>query len=41
MTSDAELSTHGAGPGGRLAALALIAIIVVVGLLVLYWGINR
>ena len=40
-TSDAEVSTHGAGPGGRLAALALIAIIVVVGLLVLYWGIKR
>jgi PPM family protein phosphatase len=40
-TSDAEVSTHGAGPGGRLAALALIAIVVVVGLLVLYWGIKR
>jgi PPM family protein phosphatase len=40
-TSDAEVNTHGAGPGGRLAALALIAIVVVVGLLVLYWGINR
>ena len=40
-TSDAEVSTHGAGPGGRLTALALIAIVVVVGLLVLYWGIKR
>jgi PPM family protein phosphatase len=40
-TSDAEVSTHGAGPGGRLAALALIAIVLVVGLLVLYWGITR
>ena len=32
---------HGAGPGGRLAALALIALVVVVGLLALYWGISR
>jgi protein phosphatase len=43
-TSDgapAELRTHGAGPGGRVAALALIALIVVVGALVLYWGISK
>jgi serine/threonine protein phosphatase PrpC len=39
--SDADVSTHGAGPGGRLAALALIALVIVVGLLVLYWGIKR
>jgi serine/threonine protein phosphatase PrpC len=36
-----EVRTHGAGPGGRLAALALIALVVVVGLLALYWGISR
>jgi protein phosphatase len=32
---------HGAGSGGRLAALALIAGVLIVGALVLYWGINR
>lgn len=37
----AEVAKHGAGPGGRLAALALIAVIVVLGLLVLYWGVTR
>jgi protein phosphatase len=36
-----EVRTHGAGPGGRLASLALIIAIVVVGLLALYWGISR
>jgi hypothetical protein len=40
-TSDAEVSTHGAGPGGRLAALALLAVVLGTGLLVLYWGIKR
>ena len=35
------LRTHGAGPGGRLAALGLIALVLVVGVLVLYWGIKR
>ena len=29
------------GAGGRLTALALIALVVVVGVLVLYWGISR
>jgi protein phosphatase len=33
--------THGAGPGGQLAALGLIALVVIVGVLVLYWGIKR
>jgi protein phosphatase len=33
--------THGAGPGGRLAALGLIVLVLVVGVLVLYWGIKR
>jgi serine/threonine protein phosphatase PrpC len=32
---------HGAGSGGRLASLALIAGVLVVGALVLYWGIGR
>ena len=37
----AQVRTHGAGPGGRLTALALIAFVVIVGALVLYWGISR
>jgi protein phosphatase len=37
----AEVRTHGPGPGGRIAALALIALVVTVGVLVLYWGISR
>jgi protein phosphatase len=37
----AEVRTHGAGPGGRLTSLALIALVVVLGLLALYWGISR
>ena len=32
---------HGAGPGGRLAALALIVAVVVIGLLALYWGLTQ
>jgi protein phosphatase len=36
-----DVKTHGAGPGGRLTALALIGLVVVVGLLALYWGISR
>jgi PPM family protein phosphatase len=36
-----DVRTHGAGPGGRIASLALIAAILVIGLLGLYWGINR
>jgi protein phosphatase len=39
--SPADLRTHGAGPGGRLAALALIAAVLALGLLGLYWGISR
>jgi hypothetical protein len=38
---DADVRTHGAGPGGRLAALAFIAVVVVGGVLVLYWGISK
>ena len=37
----AEVRTHGAGPGGRIAAIAFIALVVTVGVLVLYWGISR
>jgi protein phosphatase len=36
-----DVRTHGAGPGGQLTALVFIALVVVVGLLALYWGINR
>jgi serine/threonine protein phosphatase PrpC len=39
--TEASVRTHGAGPGGRLTALALIALVLVVGLLALYWGISR
>jgi len=39
--SEAEVSRHGAGPGGRLAALFLIAAVLVIGALVLYWGVTR
>jgi serine/threonine protein phosphatase PrpC len=37
----AELRRHGAGQGGQLAALGLIVAVLVVGVLVLYWGISR
>lgn len=42
-TSDAagDVRTHGAGSGGRLASLALIAAVLVLGVLGLYWGISR
>ena len=36
-----SLSRHGAGPGGRIAALLLIAAVLGIGLLGLYWGITR
>ena len=39
--SPASLSRHGAGPGGRLAALAFIVAVLVIGALVLYWGISK
>jgi serine/threonine protein phosphatase PrpC len=38
---DKPVRRHGAGAGGRLAALAFLALVVAVGLLVLYWGIRR
>ena len=37
----ADVSTHGAGAGGRLASLALIGAVLVLGLLGLYWGISK
>jgi protein phosphatase len=37
----ADVRTHGAGPGGRLGSLALVALVVVLALLGLYWGISR
>jgi serine/threonine protein phosphatase PrpC len=40
-TTPHDVRTHGAGPGGRLAAIGLIALVLVVGALVLYWGIKR
>ena len=33
--------THGAGQGGRAAAIALVVAIVALGLLAVYWGITR
>ena len=37
----ADVRTHGAGPGGRIAAIALVALVVILGALVLYWGISQ
>ena len=37
----APLRRHGAGAGGRLAAILLIAAVVIVGALLLYWGVVR
>jgi protein phosphatase len=39
--SPASLSRHGAGSGGRLAALAFIVAVLVIAGLVLYWGISK
>jgi PPM family protein phosphatase len=36
-----SLRRHGAGPGGRAAALLLIALILGIALLFLYWGIRQ
>ena len=41
LDSPDGVRTHGAGPGGRLASLALIAAVLVLGLLGLYWGISK
>ncbi len=39
--SEAGVQRHGAGKGGRLAALVLVAIALGVGLLVVYWGATK
>jgi protein phosphatase len=39
--TEAGVQRHGAGKGGRLAALLLVAATVGVGLLVLYWGVTK
>jgi PPM family protein phosphatase len=41
LDDSGDVRTHGAGPGGRIAALTLVAALVVVGLLAVYWGITR
>jgi hypothetical protein len=38
---DTEVARHGAGPGGRAAALLLVGAVLVVGALALYWGITK
>ena len=38
---DAEVSRHGAGSGGRLAALTVIAAVVLLALVALYWSLGR
>ncbi len=38
---EGRLRKHGAGPGGRLAAILFILAVLAVGALVLYWGIAR
>jgi serine/threonine protein phosphatase PrpC len=42
VATDAEsLTRHGAGPGGRLTALLLLAVLVAAAILLLYWGLKR
>jgi hypothetical protein len=41
LDENAGVSRHGAGSGGRLAALALVAFVLGIGVLALYWGITR
>jgi protein phosphatase len=38
---DDDVRRHGPGSGGRLASLALIALVLAVAALALYWGISR
>jgi protein phosphatase len=40
-SATAGVSRHGAGAGGRLAALALVTAVVLIGALALYWGLTR
>jgi PPM family protein phosphatase len=39
--TEAGVQRHGAGKGGRLAALLLVAGVLGIGLLFLYWGVTR
>ena len=39
--SEVDLRKHGAGPGGRLTAIASIVAVLVIGALALYWGISK
>jgi serine/threonine protein phosphatase PrpC len=41
VPADGSLQRHGAGPGGRLAALLLIVGVLGIAALVLYWGITK
>jgi serine/threonine protein phosphatase PrpC len=41
VPTDGSLQRHGAGPGGRLAALLLIVGVLGIAALVLYWGITK
>ena len=38
---DGSLTRHGAGPGGRVTAILFLVAIVVLALVLLYWGITR
>jgi PPM family protein phosphatase len=40
-TESESLRRHGAGKGGRLAAILLVLAVLALGILVLYWGISR
>jgi PPM family protein phosphatase len=41
VTDEGSPRRHGAGKGGRLAAILLVVAVLGLGLLVLYWGISR
>jgi hypothetical protein len=41
VNAEAELRRHGAGPGGRLAAILLLLALLAGAVLLLYWGIKR
>ncbi len=36
-----EVARHGAGPGGRPVALLLVAVVLIIGAIALYWGVTR
>jgi len=41
QATDAAVQRHGAGKGGRLAALLLVAAALGIGFLAVYWGVTR